>query len=82
MTVVGVLLCQPPVSMAKQSGSILEQIGVTRGICVVPGDGGVLWSHSLPAAPVEWGLAIDKEGRAVVTLTDGRILCFGEGGQI
>jgi len=45
-------------------------------------DGGVLWSHSLPAAPVEWGLAIDKEGRAVVTLTDGRILCFGAGGQI
>ncbi|MHC4494281.1 MAG: outer membrane protein assembly factor BamB family protein, partial [Planctomycetota bacterium] len=45
-------------------------------------DGSELWSHKLPAAPVEWGLAIDSKGRAVVTLEDGRILCFGEGGHI
>ncbi|MHC4168631.1 MAG: class I SAM-dependent methyltransferase, partial [Planctomycetota bacterium] len=38
MTVTGVLLCRPQVSTAKQSDSILEQIGVTRGICVVLGD--------------------------------------------
>jgi len=37
-TVVGVLLCQPPLSMASQSDSILEKIDVTRGICVVLGD--------------------------------------------
>ena len=43
-------------------------------------DGGVLWSHPLPAEPVEWGLAVDRQGRAVVTLADGRILCFGAGG--
>jgi len=36
--VVGFLLCRPPLSVAKQSGSILEQIDVTRGICVVLGD--------------------------------------------
>jgi hypothetical protein len=41
-------------------------------------DGKALWSHPLPAAVVEWGLAIDREGRAVVTLEDGTILCFGE----
>jgi outer membrane protein assembly factor BamB len=40
-------------------------------------DGSVLWSHPLPAAPVEWGLAIDSDGRAVVTLEDGRVVCFG-----
>mgnify|MGYP002265588474 CR=1 FL=1 len=44
--------------------------------------GSVMWSHPLPAEPVEWGLAIDRKGRAIVTLTDGRILCFGEDGQI
>ena len=43
-------------------------------------DGGVMWSHLLPAAPVEWGLAIDRQGRAIVTLADGRILCFGAAG--
>jgi outer membrane protein assembly factor BamB len=41
------------------------------------GDGSVLWSHPLPAAPVEWGLAIEKRGRAVVALKNGRVLCFG-----
>jgi len=39
--------------------------------------GRALWSCPLPARPVEWGLAIDRRGRAVVTLRDGRILCFG-----
>ncbi|HUS59647.1 MAG TPA: PQQ-binding-like beta-propeller repeat protein, partial [Planctomycetota bacterium] len=41
-------------------------------------DGKALWSHPLPAAVVEWGLAIDREGRAVVTLENGTVLCFGE----
>jgi outer membrane protein assembly factor BamB len=40
-------------------------------------DGSLLWSHALPAAPVEWGLAVDNKGSAVVALRDGRILCFG-----
>jgi outer membrane protein assembly factor BamB len=41
-------------------------------------DGSVLWSGPLPAAPVEWGLAIDGDGRAVVTLENGKVLCFGQ----
>jgi outer membrane protein assembly factor BamB len=41
-------------------------------------NGKVLWSESVPAAPVPWGLAIDRDGRVVVTLEDGRILCFGQ----
>ena len=40
-------------------------------------DGKVLWSQPLPAAPVEWGVAIDRDGCVVVTLEDGRVLCFG-----
>ncbi|UCC98006.1 MAG: PQQ-binding-like beta-propeller repeat protein [Phycisphaerales bacterium] len=43
-------------------------------------DGAPLWSQSLPASPVPWGLAVDREGRAVVTLEDGRVLCFGRRG--
>jgi len=34
----------------------------------------------LPAPPVPWGLAVDNAGRAVVTLVNGGILCFGQGG--
>src|SRR5262249_28040007 len=40
------------------------------------GDGKLLWKQPLPATPVAWGLALDRAGRIVVTLTDGRVLCF------
>jgi len=71
-TSAAVAICANAVVIAEESKIVAVNVD----------DGGVLWSQSLPAAPVEWGLAIDKEGRAVVTLTDGRILCFGAGGQI
>lgn len=40
-------------------------------------DGRVLWKHPLPAAPVSWGLAINREGKVIVTLEGGRVVCFG-----
>jgi outer membrane protein assembly factor BamB len=40
-------------------------------------DGRVLWKHALPAGPVAWGLAIDRRGEVLVTLRDGRMVCFG-----
>jgi outer membrane protein assembly factor BamB len=40
-------------------------------------DGRVLWSQALPSAPVNWGLAVDRKGRIIVTLENGQILCFG-----
>ena len=43
-------------------------------------NGKVLWSQAIPAAPVTWGLAIDRDGRALVSLEDGQILCLGSSG--
>lgn len=40
-------------------------------------DGKKLWSETLPAPPVRWGAALDRHGRLIVTLSDGRMLCFG-----
>jgi len=40
-------------------------------------DGKTLWSQAVPAAPVPWGLAVDCDGRVVVTLEDGQVLCLG-----
>ena len=40
-------------------------------------DGAVLWRQPLPKPPAPWALAVDGAGRAVVTLTDGKVLCFG-----
>jgi len=39
--------------------------------------GRALWTQALPAAPVPWGLAVDCAGRVIVSLEDGRVLCFG-----
>jgi hypothetical protein len=39
-------------------------------------DGRPLWREPLPAAPVAWGLAVDRDSRIIVTLTDGRVLGF------
>lgn len=39
--------------------------------------GRLMWEHKLPGCPVRWGLCIDRAGRVIVTLRDGRVLCFG-----
>jgi outer membrane protein assembly factor BamB len=36
-----------------------------------------LWTQALPAEPVRWGIAVDRDGRIIVTLRDGRVLCYG-----
>ncbi len=49
----------------------------TELMAMDPVNGAVQWKQPLPATPVPWGLALDSAGRAVVTLIDGRVLCFG-----
>jgi outer membrane protein assembly factor BamB len=41
-------------------------------------DGKVLWKMELPAAPVGWGLAVDRDGRVLVALQDGRLLSLAQ----
>ena len=41
-------------------------------------DGAPLWSEAVPSPPVPWGLAVDRDGRVVVALEDGQIVCFGQ----
>ena len=43
-----------------------------------PAEGGELWSQPLPAEPVRWGLAVDAQGRVIVALRNGQIICFGK----
>lgn len=38
--------------------------------------GRALWKHPLPAAPVPWGLAVNRDGRIMVTLEGGKVLCL------
>lgn len=40
-------------------------------------DGKVLWTQPLQAPPVPWGLAINRDGRIIITLEGGQVACFG-----
>jgi outer membrane protein assembly factor BamB len=42
-----------------------------------PAGGAERWSQPLPDAPVRWGIAVDAQGRILVTLRSGKVMCFG-----
>jgi outer membrane protein assembly factor BamB len=39
-------------------------------------DGQPLWTQPLPAPPVPWGLALTRDGRVLVTLENGDMVCL------
>jgi len=46
---------------------------------VARGPGGEeLWTQPLPGEPVRWGLCLDRAGRIIVALRDGRVICYGD----
>lgn len=40
-------------------------------------EGKVLWTQALATPPVPWGLAVDRAGRLIVTLENGKVVSFG-----
>jgi outer membrane protein assembly factor BamB len=42
-------------------------------------DGTTVWSQPLPAPAVPWGVLVDRDGRVVVSLEDGGVVCFADG---
>ena len=39
-------------------------------------EGHQLWTQPLPIPPVPWGLCVNRDGRIIVTLENGKMLCF------
>lgn len=64
---VAVAVCRNAVVIAEKTKVVVLDIK----------DGKVLWSQPVPSAPVTWGLAVDRQGRVVVSLEDGKVVCFG-----
>ncbi len=64
---VAIAVCHNAVVVAQKSKVIALNVE----------DGHLLWSHSVPASPTDWGLAVSRDGRVIVVLEDGRILCLG-----
>lgn len=59
------------------SNSVL--VGTNEGVMAVDiRSGKLLWAQRLPAPVVPWGLAIMRNGNAVLTLTDGQVVCVGK----
>ncbi len=40
-------------------------------------DGKLRWSQPLESPPVPWGLAVGRDGRIIVSLENGTVVCFG-----
>jgi outer membrane protein assembly factor BamB len=72
-----VILAGTEQRIEKKEGAAEEKYAV---LALDLGTGKLLWRHELPAGPVGWGVAIDREGRVLVTLRDGRVLCFEQAG--
>ena len=71
--------CSESVALAVCSNAVV--IGEKSKIVVLNlKDGEVLWSQPVPSPPVLWGLAVDSDGRIIVTLEDGNVMCFGKSG--
>jgi outer membrane protein assembly factor BamB len=71
--------CKGSAAMAVCSNAVVVA-GKSEIVALNLKDGTPLWSQVLPSPAVPWGLAVDRDGRAVVTLEDGQILCFGRSG--
>jgi outer membrane protein assembly factor BamB len=44
--------------------------------CLDPEEGHEVWSTILPAEVIGWGLSVDRRGRVLVSLADGRLQCY------
>lgn len=41
-------------------------------------DGSMMWEEALPCEPIRDAIAIDREGRIIICLSDGSIVCYGD----
>jgi len=75
--------CDGSVAFARCRNAVLFAGAKPQGVpsidAVDVGNGEKLWKQSmtLQSPPVPWGMAIDGDGRIIVSLADGHVMCFG-----
>ena len=70
--------CKGSVAMAVSNNAVLVADS-SQLLALDLQDGKPLWTQPLPAAPIPWGLAVDRDGRVVVSLENGGIVCLAPG---
>jgi outer membrane protein assembly factor BamB len=68
--------CEDSVAMAVCKNAVVMACK-SKIVALDLQDGKVLWAEDVSVPPVPWGLAIDRDGHAIVTLEDGQVLCIG-----
>ncbi|MDP2898267.1 MAG: PQQ-binding-like beta-propeller repeat protein [bacterium] len=68
--------CEESVALAVSKNAVVVALP-SEVIALSLEDGRKLWSQPLPSSPVPWGMAVDREGRVILTLEDGQVVCFG-----
>jgi outer membrane protein assembly factor BamB len=73
LTPIAFALARDQLVVASQSGRKHQVSGFRRS------DGAKVWTVDLPEQPAMGRLALDREGRVLLALCDGSILCLGRG---
>ncbi len=63
-------ICEMPKARSRHSRWIICALDVNNGH--------MLWERTLPGDARPGGLAVDRDGRILVSLTDGGIVCYGD----
>jgi len=72
-----IALCANAVVIAGLKEPASEDQPATPVLAAIDRESGkALWEHALPAPTVKWGLAIDRQGRIIATLTNGQTVCY------
>jgi hypothetical protein len=69
-------VCPKSVAVAMTKNAVVVA-DVLKVKAIDLNSGNQLWSQKLPSAPVPWGMAVDRHGRVLLSLVDGRVLCIG-----
>ena len=69
--------CPGSIAVAVAENAVLVA-GASNVAALDLSSGKQLWRQALPAAPVPWGMAVDRTGRVILTLVDGQVLGIGQ----
>ncbi len=69
-----IAVCKNAVAIVRTSPNGIHRVEVVNLKNGEPMEG---YQSRLVSPPLPWGLAVDKEGRIIVALKDGQIICYG-----